>query len=143
MKICIANDHAGYELKLELIESLKAQYDIEDLGTNNTDSVDYPDYSHKLASYVEKHKVIGILICGSGNGVSMAVNKHANIRAALCWNKEISKLARQHNDANVLTLPARYISTYQAKEIVNEFLNTSFEGGRHQVRVDKITSTCL
>ena len=138
MKIYIANDHAGYDLKLKLIEKLEGKYDVEDLGTNSLESVDFPDYSHKLASCVAEKSALGILICGSGNGVSMAANKHQNIRAALCWNKEISKLARQHNDANILTLPARFISVDEAKEIVDEFLNTPFEGGRHQKRVEKI-----
>ena len=138
MKIYIAKDNAGYDLKLKLIEKVEGKYDVEDLGTNSLESVDFPDYSHKLASCVAEKSALGILICGSGNGVSMAANKHQNIRAALCWNKEISKLARQHNDANILTLPARFISVDEAKEIVDEFLNTPFEGGRHQKRVEKI-----
>jgi ribose 5-phosphate isomerase B len=138
MKICIANDHAGYDLKLKIIKSFENNHNIIDLGADSSDSVDYPDYAHKLSNYVSNNNVIGILICGSGNGVSMAANKHSDIRAALCWNKEISKLARLHNDANVLSLPARYITEDEANEIVHEFINTSFEGGRHKRRADKI-----
>jgi len=138
MKICIANDHAGYDLKLEIINNFKSKHEIIDLGTDSSQSVDYPDYAHKLANYVSENKVVGILICGSGNGVSMAANKHVGIRAALCWNKEISKLARLHNDANVLSLPARYITKKEANDIVHDFINTSFEGGRHKKRADKI-----
>jgi ribose 5-phosphate isomerase B len=120
-----------------MIESLGHQ--VTDFGTHSTSSMDYPDISHPLALSVEKKETeLGIIICGSGNGVNMAVNKHQGIRGALCWTEEISTLARTHNDANVLALPARFIDIELAKKIVLKFLNTSFEGGRHQNRVDKI-----
>ena len=114
-------------------------HSINDCGTNSLDSCDYPDYAHKVADEVENKQVdFGILICGSGNGISMAANKHKGIRAALCWKREIAMLARQHNDANILSLPARFIDEAEAKACVDVFLNTSFEGGRHQKRVEKI-----
>ena len=140
MKIAIGSDHAGYELKSRVVAHLNDQgYDILDKGTNSTDSTDYPDYAHAVANAVEMGSVSrGIVICGSGNGVAITANKHRGVRCALCWNSEISKLARAHNDANVLSLPARYISDEEAIKIVDAFLDTEFEGGRHQRRVDKI-----
>jgi len=140
MKIGFGCDHAGYELK-ELLkdEVLKMGNTIEDFGTYSSESTDYPDYAHALASSVEKKEVkLGIAICGSGNGISMALNKHQDIRAALCWTTELAELARLHNDANVLSLPARFISREQAITIVKVFIKAKFEGGRHQRRVDKI-----
>jgi ribose 5-phosphate isomerase B len=141
-KIGIANDHAGTLLKKQLINVLEEQgYELVNFGTDNDDSVDYPDYVHPLASSVEKNEVdMGILICGSAQGVAITANKHKNIRAAVCWKTEIALLARQHNNANVLCLPARFISEKEAIEITRGFLNTEFEGGRHQNRVNKITS---
>ena len=139
LKIAIAADHAGYEYKEILKKHLKKQYEIQDFGTYSTDSVDYPDFVHPAASSVEKgENEFGILICGSGEGVSITANKHQKIRCALCWMPEIAALARQHNDANMIALPARFIAKELAIEIVEQFLTTSFEGGRHQNRVDKI-----
>ena len=139
-KIAIGCDHAGYELKEYLKNYLiENGIEIKDHGTFSEDSTDYPDYAHMVASSVANKKVFaGVLICGSGNGISMAANKHSGIRAALCWEVEIAKLARQHNDANILSLPARFISKDSAKEIVKIFLEEEFEGGRHQRRVSKI-----
>lgn len=139
-KIGIASDHAGYDLKNKLIEYLSERgYKMEDFGTHSSESSDYPDFAHSLAEAIENGKcIIGISICGSGNGISMAANKHQGIRAALCWNKEISELARMHNDANICSLPARFIDFEEAKEILDAFLNTDFEGGRHERRVKKI-----
>jgi len=138
MKLAIGSDHAGYELK----EYLKSQFpNIEwiDKGTNSLDSVDYPDFAHLVALSVLNQEVErAILICGSANGVSIAANKHLGIRAAIAWLPEIAALARQHNDANILSLPARFISKEAAIDIVNAYLNATFEGGRHQKRVDKI-----
>lgn len=140
MKIVLASDHAGVELKSELIAFLEAM-DVEtkDLGPYSNDSVDYPDFAHPLAEAVETEDYsFGVAICGSGNGINITVNKHQGIRSALCWNSEIASLARQHNNANVLALPARFISVDLAKEILNSFITSDFEGGRHQKRVDKI-----
>ncbi|TVR78551.1 MAG: ribose 5-phosphate isomerase B [Chitinophagaceae bacterium] len=139
-KISIGSDHAGFELKSKIIDYLKEkQIDVKDKGTFSEDSVDYPDFIHPVAEAVEKDKnVIGIVICGSANGACITANKHQKIRAALCWSPEIATLARQHNDANVLCLPARFLETSTAIEILDLFLNTDFEGGRHQKRVDKI-----
>jgi len=139
--ICIGCDHAGFEMKEEVKKKLSERgLEAKDFGTNSTASVDYPDYVHPLAMYVEENKdARGILICGSANGVAMAANKHEHIRAAVCWNKEIASLARKHNDANVLCLPARYISEKEAEEIIDTFLTTDFEGGRHEQRVEKIS----
>lgn len=136
----IAADHAGYELKKALIEYLNGLgYEVKDFGTHSTESMDYPDVAHPLAEEVESGKLEkGIAICGSGNGISMTLNKHQGIRAALCWNTELAALARQHNDANILSLPARFIDTDTAKEIVKTYLESNFEGGRHQRRVEKI-----
>lgn len=140
MKIAIGNDHAGTEYKLAILGLLKSM-DIETVnyGTDGTDSVDYPDFIHPVADDVENGKVsMGIILCGSGNGASMTANKHQKIRAALCWNKEITALAREHNDANILSLPARFISLAQALDMVKTFINTKFEGGRHERRIEKI-----
>ena len=138
-KIAIGADHAGYKQKCELIIFLKKKgYEVVDFGCPSEDSIDYPDYAHPVANMVEAEEITGILICGSGNGISMSANKHGGIRCALCWSEEIAVLARQHNDANIISLPARYISSLEAKHIVDAFLGTEFEGGRHQRRVDKI-----
>ncbi len=136
----IASDHAGFEMKEELKKFLKEKgYEVKDFGTHSPESMDYPDVAHPLAESVEKGEVSqGIALCGSGNGISMTLNKHQGIRAALCWNEELAALARQHNDANVLSLPARFISVDLAKRIVERFLESSFEGGRHLRRVNKI-----
>ncbi len=141
LKIAICSDHAGFELKETLIEYLKLKnpISIQDFGTYSTESADYADFAHPMASSVESGESdYGISICGSGNGISMTVNKHQGIRAALCWNAEITSLARQHNDANVLSLPARFVTESQAKEMVDVFFNTDFEGGRHLNRINKI-----
>ncbi len=140
MKISVGNDHAGTDYKLAIVGLLRS-LDIEvfNHGTDSTDSVDYPDFVHPVADDVESGQAdIGIIICGSGNGASMTANKHQKIRAALCWNKEITELARAHNDANILSLPARFISLPQALELVKTFINTPFEGGRHERRIEKI-----
>ena len=139
--IYIANDHAGVELKEAVVKHLEENdYTVINLGTNTLDSVDYPDFAHPLAKAIEEGKAqFGILICGSANGVCITANKHQNVRAALCWKNEIASLARQHNDANVLGLPARFISIEEGIEMVHTFLNAEFEGGRHQGRVDKIS----
>lgn len=136
----LCSDHAGYELK-SIIEGYLMSQDIQtrDFGTNSTESCDYPDYAHPAAEAVEKDEVYPcIAMCGTGNGISMTLNKHQGVRAALCWTREIAELARQHNDANVLVLPARFIAPEEALAIVDTFLNTPFEGGRHQRRIDKI-----
>jgi ribose 5-phosphate isomerase B len=141
MKISIGNDHAGQEYKKAIVEMLKANgYEVTNYGTDSADSVDYPDFGHPVALDVASKKAdFGIIICGSGNGIAMSANKHQGIRAALCWMKEIAVLARQHNDANIISIPARYTSIPQAVEMVQTFLKTDFEGGRHQNRVDKIS----
>lgn len=141
IKIAICCDHAGYDLKNEVIKYLQNQQvaDLKDFGTYSTDSADYPDYAHPMANAVENHEFdFGISICGSGNGISMTVNKHRGIRAGLCWNAEIARLTRSHNDANVLSLPARFVTVDEALDMVNVFFTTDFEGGRHQTRIDKI-----
>ena len=140
MKIAIGNDHAGTFYKNTIVEYLKSEnIEVINYGTNSEDSVDYPDFVHPVAVDVESNSVnLGIIICGSGNGASMTANKHQGVRSALCWTKEITKLAREHNDANILSIPARFTSVQQALEMVKVFLNTEFEGGRHQTRVDKI-----
>ena len=140
MKISIGNDHAGPDYKKAIVAFLTSKgHEIINHGTDTLDSVDYPDFGHSVATDVESGKAdLGIVICGSGNGIAMTANKHQGIRAALCWTKEISALARQHNNANVLSIPARFTSIPQAIEIVDTFLNTDFEGGRHATRVDKI-----
>ena len=141
MKISIGNDHAGPEYKKAIVEMLKAKgHEVTNYGTDSADSVDYPDFAHAVANDISEGKAdFGIIICGSGNGIAMAANKHEKVRAALCWMKEIATLARQHNDANIISIPARFTSIPQAVEMVEAFLNTEFEGGRHQNRVDKIS----
>lgn len=138
--IPIASDHAGYELKEKVIEYLKSKdFEVKDYGTYSSESVDYPDFAHQVGSAINNAEYKrGIVICGSGNGVQMTVNKYPNVRCALCWNEEIASLARQHNDANVISLPARFIDENTALRIVDIYLNTPFEGGRHQRRVEKI-----
>ncbi len=140
MKIAIGNDHAGTEYKLAIVGLLKSMnIEVINHGTDGTDSVDYPDFVHPVANDVEAGTVVyGIIICGSGNGASMTANKHQKVRCALCWTKEIVALAREHNDANILSLPARYIALPQALEMVKTFLKTEFAGGRHERRVEKI-----
>lgn len=139
MKITIGSDHAGVEYKSKIVCFLEGEkHSVLDVGTFTTESVDYPKYAHLVAKEVESGADFGILICGSGNGVSMAANKHKLIRAAICWNEEITKLARQHNDANIISLPARFLTINKCIELVNIFLNESFEGGRHLRRVNKI-----
>jgi ribose 5-phosphate isomerase B len=140
MKIAIGNDHAGTEYKKEIQKMLlEDNHVINNHGTDDDKSVDYPDHIHPVASQVENNEVdFGIIICGSGNGANMTANKHQKIRSALCWNKEIATLSRTHNNANILSIPSRFVSLKEAKEMVNSFLNTSFEGGRHETRVNKI-----
>ena len=138
MKIAIASDHAGYELKRQLKEFF-VKINFIDVGTFSEESVDYPDYAHKaIEQYNQGNCEKVILICGSGNGIQMTANKYKNIRCGLCWDPEIAQLARSHNNVNVIAMPARYISFNTAKEIVQVFLETPFEGGRHQKRIDKI-----
>src|SRR3989339_566953 len=138
--IGIASDHAGFDLKKTISDYLiNKGIEVTDMGTPSAESMDYPDVAHPLANSVEKREVeAGIAICGSGNGINMTVNKHQGIRAALCWNSELSTLARLHNDAKILSLPARFITVNQAIEILSSFLDTEFEGGRHTNRVNKI-----
>jgi len=138
--IAIANDHAGTEYKFEIIKYLKKQgYKVTNFGTDNNDSMDYPDTIHLAAKAVNDKEVdLGIILCGSGNGAQITANKHQNVRAGLCWNNELVELTRLHNDANVLAIPARFVSLQQALGFVKIFLNTKFEGGRHQNRVNKI-----
>lgn len=139
MIIPIGSDHAGFDVKQEIIAFLeKKGLTVEDYGCFSTESVDYPDFGHLVANHVTTHGGTGIVICGSGNGINMTVNKHSGIRSALCWCTEIAVLAREHNDANILAVPARFVSTELALEMVDAFLSTEFEGGRHQRRVDKI-----
>ncbi|WP_197070451.1 ribose 5-phosphate isomerase B [Hymenobacter sp. DG25B] len=140
MTLAIGSDHAGFEYKQMLLQWLRDNgYQVEDFGTYSADSVDYPDFVHPLASAVEAGDFKqGILVCGSANGVAITANKHRGVRAAIAWIPEISRLARQHNDANIVCIPARFISEEDARAIVSEFLNTAFEGGRHQTRVNKI-----
>ena len=140
MNILVSNDHAGVELKNAVKELLENKgYVVENLGDNSGESVDYPDIIHPLAKEISQNREKkGIIMCGTGNGVSMVANKYEGVRAGLCWSKEIAALIRQHNDANVLSLPARFLSTKEALEIVEVFLETDFEGGRHERRVDKI-----
>jgi len=138
-KIAIAGDHAGYELKEYLKQQLSEEYEVQDFGTHSLDSVDYPDFVHPAATSVEEGvNTLGILVCGSGQGVQMTANKHQGIRCALCWMPELAELARQHNNANMVALPARFIAKELALDIVKKFLTTEFEGGRHQNRVNKI-----
>lgn len=140
IKIAIGSDHAGFELKELLITYLRSHNNnVIDKGCFSLDRADYPDYGHAVANAVINNEVdFGILMCGSGNGINMSANKHKGIRAALCWNSEIALLARQHNDANILVLPARYISIEEAYKCLDDFLTAKFEGGRHQARLEKI-----
>ena len=140
-KIAITADHAGYFLKEKILDWLiKEKHDVKDFGCLNEDAVDYPDYGHPMANAVAAGEFeFGISVCGTGNGMNMVVNKHPGIRGALCWNEEISRLARAHNDANICALPGRFISESEAYLIVETFINTPFDGGRHQRRIDKIS----
>lgn len=141
MKIAIGSDHAGFEHKEVLKEWLTNNgYEVSDFGTHSLDSVDYPDFAHPVADAVEKKEAsLGVLLCGSANGVAITANKHQGIRAALCWTEEIAALARQHNNANVVCIPARFVSNQEAEKILKTFLQTEFEGGRHSRRVEKIS----
>jgi ribose 5-phosphate isomerase B len=143
--IPIASDHGGFEMKEYIIGHLiKNGYEVKDFGTKSKESVDYPDFIHPLAREInDGNYKLGIIICGSGNGAQMVANKYPNVRAALCWTEEISRLARQHNDANILSLPGRFIDKELAVKLVEIFLNTDFEGGRHQNRIEKIRLTKL
>lgn len=138
MKVFIASDHAGFDLKESLKKRFADKFEFEDFGAFSTESVDYPDFAHKLAQSVLDKNQYGVLICGTGNGMAMTANKHAGIRAGLCWSKEIAALIRQHNNANILVMPARFIPEQTAFEILETFFATEFEGGRHQRRVEKI-----
>jgi ribose 5-phosphate isomerase B len=140
MVIPIGCDHAGFQLKQEVIRHLEAKgYEVKDFGCFSEESIDYADFAHPVAEMVEENKgMLGILICGSGNGINMTANKHQGIRSALCWQPEIAKLAREHNDANIIAIPARFRSVETALEMVDIFFSTDFEGGRHQKRIDKI-----
>ena len=144
MTISIGNDHAGTDYKQAIVAHLEAKgYTVNNYGTNANNSVDYPDFVHPVANDVVDNKVdFGILICGSANGVAMTANKHQKVRAGICWTKEITELTRQHNNANICCIPARYTALQQAIQIVDTFLETEFEGGRHQNRVDKIPVSC-
>ncbi|MBW3518864.1 ribose 5-phosphate isomerase B [Flavobacterium sp. NKUCC04_CG] len=141
MKISIGNDHAGPTYKKAIVQFLTEQgHVVTNYGTDDFSSVDYPDFGHRVADDVEQGTAdFGILICGSGNGIAMTANKHQGIRCALCWTKEIASLSRQHNNANIISIPARFTSIEQAVEMVKTFLETEFEGGRHATRVDKIS----
>lgn len=140
MTISIGNDHAGTEIKKEIVKHLEDKgYTVNNYGTDTDDSVDYPDFIHPVANDVENKTVdFGIIICGSGNGANMTANKHQGVRSALCWNRDIVALARQHNNANILSLPSRFIALPQAIDMVDTFLETPFEGGRHETRIKKI-----
>ena len=139
MNISIGNDHAGVDYKNYIIENLNDKHDIKNHGTDAESSVDYPDFAHPVSSNVDNQiSDLGILICGSGNGVAMTANKYKNVRAALCWNEELAVLAKQHNNANIVCIPARFISKEEALQIVKYFIQTGFEGGRHERRVNKI-----
>lgn len=143
MKISIGNDHAGTEYKNAIIKLLESKgIEVINYGTDTDESVDYPDFIHPVAQDVDNNKVsLGIIVCGSGNGANMTANKYQGVRSALCWTKEIVALAREHNDANILSIPARFTTIPQVLEMVNTFLNTDFEGGRHKKRIDKIPKT--
>ncbi|GGG36978.1 ribose 5-phosphate isomerase B [Bizionia arctica] len=144
MKISIGNDHAGTEYKFAILKHLEAKgYVVTNYGTDSNESVDYPDFVHPVAQDVESKKAdFGIIICGSGNGANMTANKHQGVRSALCWTKEIVALARQHNNANILSIPSRFTALPQAIEMVDTFFETAFEGGRHENRVNKIAVSC-
>ena len=140
MTIAIGNDHAGVEFKNAIIEFFKNKnIEIKNFGTDNENSVDYPDHIHPVAEFISsKPNSYGIIICGSGNGAAMTANKHKNIRAALCWNEDLAKLSRQHNDANILSIPSRFVSLEETLKMISVFISTSFEGGRHKNRINKI-----
>ncbi len=140
MKLAIGGDHAGYEYKKEIVKYLEEKgHEVKDFGPYSADSCDYPDYIHPVADTVENGLFeLAIIICGSGNGVAMTANKHQGIRCALAWNEEIAQLSRSHNNANIISIPARYVTLISALDIVNSFVNTEFKGGRHQKRIDKI-----
>jgi ribose 5-phosphate isomerase B len=139
MNISIGNDHAGVDYKNYIIKNLEEKYNIVNHGTDDTNSVDYPDFAHPVSLDIDNRKSdFGVLICGSGNGVAMTANKYKKVRAALCWSEEIAKLSKQHNNANVVCIPARFISKEDALQIVRSFIDTKFEGGRHERRVNKI-----
>ena len=139
MNISIGNDHAGVDYKNHIIKNLEEKYNIVNHGTDDINSVDYPDFAHPVSLDIDNRKSdFGVLICGSGNGVAMTANKYKKVRAALCWSEEIAKLAKQHNNANVVCIPARFISKEDALQIVRSFIDTKFEGGRHERRVNKI-----
>ncbi len=139
MVLPIGCDHAGFELKEKVVKHLeKKGHELKDYGTYSEESVDYPDFGHKVATHIEENGGLGIVICGSGNGINMTVNKHQGARSALCWTAEIAALARQHNNANVIAIPARFLSEQLALEMIDTFLGTEFEGGRHERRVNKI-----
>ena len=142
MKIAIGSDHAGFDFKEEIVNHLEEQgHRVEDYGTHSIDSVDYPDFAHPVSKKVDAKEVdFGVLVCGSGNGVAMTANKHPNVRAAISWSNQISRLAREHNNANIIAIPARFVTIELAREMVDTFLNTEFEGGRHARRVGKISS---
>ena len=142
MKIVICNDHAGTDYKNNLVAFLTSiAHEVHNYGTDHNSSVDYPDHVHPVAQDVDQKKAdLGVLICGSGNGVCMTANKYQNVRAALCWTAEIAALARGHNDANIICIPARYVSLDEAKTMLEKFITEPFEGGRHQNRVNKIPS---
>jgi ribose 5-phosphate isomerase B len=140
MRLAIGSDHAGFDYKERLKEDLANQFELKDFGTHSKDSADYPDFAHPVSIAVEKNDFeLGILVCGSANGVAITANKHQGIRAAICWNEELASLARRHNDANILCLPARFIDYELAEKIVHKFITTDFEGGRHSTRVNKIS----
>jgi ribose 5-phosphate isomerase B len=139
MKIAIGSDHAGFEYK-ELLKNNLGDHEVKDFGTHSKDSADYPDFAHPVSSAVENNEFdLGILVCGSANGVAITANKHQGIRAAICWTEELASLARRHNNANILCLPARFIEFSLARQITDTFISTSFEAGRHATRVSKIT----
>jgi len=140
MKIAIAGDHAGYGMKEEVIKYLIAEgHEVKDFGAFSSESSDYPDYAHPMAAAIEKGDYeLGVSLCGSGNGINIAANKHQGIRSAICWTNEIAQLARSHNNANICALPARFVTKEEALTIIHTFLTTKFEGGRHQRRIDKI-----
>lgn len=138
--VAMCSDHAGFEMKSKITEYLKSKgIEVEDFGTFSAESCDYPDFAHPCAEAVESGRCYpGIALCGTGNGIGMTLNKHQGIRAALCWDEDLARLAREHNDANILVMPARFIPVEKALKIVDVFLTTAFEGGRHQRRIDKI-----
>ena len=140
LPVAIGSDHAGFEYKSRLADWLREQgFQVSDMGVNQSTSVDYPDYAHPVANAVEQREAaFGILICGSANGVCMTANKHAGIRAVLCWQTDVAKVTRQHNNANIICIPARFVAYEYARQMIEVFMETQFEGGRHQMRVDKI-----